>query len=249
MRNYSRWVRVVLCVVLVGGCRSAPKFAGFTAEELFTHGQRAFEAEDWDEAVDAFELLTSFDPDFPRMGEARVMLAGSYYEKGDYLTAASEFIRVLSRHQNTPLEAQAALGVCRSYVGLAPIPQRDQTHTVQALNSCGNTATDYPGTPEGAAADSLATLMHERLAEKDFDTGEFYFSRDFYDSARVYYEAVVSTYATSTFAPRSLLRLFELFTEIGYDDLAEEARTRLLQEYPESEAARSVPAVATSGGG
>ena len=245
----SRSTAILMALVIVSACQSTPKFAGYTADELFTHGERAFQDGDWEEAVEAFELLTTFDPDFPRMGETRVFLAESYYQQGDFLTAASEFIRVLSRHGGTPVEPTAALGVCRSYVGLAPIPQRDQTHTTQALNSCGNTAVDYRGTEEGTAADSLATLMLERLAEKDYSTAEFYFSRDFYDSARVYYEEVLESYSTSSYAPRSLLRLYELFTVIGYDDLAEEARTRLLAEYPDSEAAKSIPAAVNTGSG
>ncbi|MEZ4415128.1 MAG: outer membrane protein assembly factor BamD [Gemmatimonadota bacterium] len=232
------------------GCRSTPKFQGYTADELYAFGQRASEAGEWSEAVEALELLISFDPNYTRMGEARLLLADAYFQKEDYLTAASEYIRILSRYPGTELQPRAALGVCRAYVGLSPIPQRDQTHTIQALNSCRNTANDYPGREEGHFADSLAVDMAERLAEKGFQTGEFYFSRDFFDSARVYYEQVVGDWPSTSFAPRSLLRLYELFVEIGYDDLAEEARTRLLREYPESESARTLPAVAdTTGAG
>lgn len=228
-------------LLALAGCRSTPRFQGYTADELLAFGERSYTAEEWGDVIEALELLVSFDPNYPRMGEARLLLADAYFQQEDYLTAASEYIRVLSRYPGTDLEPRAALGVCRSYVGLSPIPQRDQSHTVQALGSCRNTAADYPADPSGQTADSLATAMVEKLAAKDFQTGEFYFSRDFFDSARIYYEGILEAWPGSTFAPQALLRLYELFTEIGYDDLAAEARDRLLREYPDSEAAQAVP--------
>jgi outer membrane protein assembly factor BamD len=232
---------VLAAVASAAACTSTPKFQGYTAPDLYEYAQEAYESEEWSEAIDALELLTQFDPDFPQMARARLLLAHSFKEDEQYLTAVSEYVRVLSRYASDGLLApEAALGVCESYVGMSPIYPRDQTNTIQALNSCRNAANDYPSSAEGMRADSLAADMTERLARKDFEAGDWYLSRSLFDSARIYFEVVVDEYPETPYAPLSLLRLHELFTEIGYDDLAQEALDRLEAEYPESDEARSV---------
>ena len=79
--------------------------------------------------------------------------------------------------------------------------------------------------------------MRIKLAEKELETADFYFKRKLYDSAILYYEFVISVYSDTDFAPWALMGLYQSNLAIGYDDLAEEAKQRLLMEYPESEAA------------
>lgn len=208
-----------------------------TQEEGLAYAQRRFEEGDYREAIEALEQIAAGSPDFERMPEVRLLMADAFFQDGDHLTAASEYTRVLDRYVNTPQGPPAALGVCKAYVELAPIPQRDQTFTEQALTSCGNTGRNLVGTPEGTEAQALATDMLERLAEKDFQIGDSYFRLKFYDSARIYYEDVVAEYPETPAAPRSLARLVELFTRIEYDDLADENRQRLLTDYPDSPSA------------
>ncbi len=242
---------IFLSLVVAAACTSTQEFVGMTADEAFAYAQRRFEEEDYGKAIAALERIAASQAEYARMPEVRLLMAESYYQDGDRLTAVSEFTRVLSRYPASPQAPTAALGVCRSYVALAPIPQRDQTFTQQALTACQNTAGDYAGTDIGEEAGVLATRMLERLAEKDFAVAESYFRLKFYDSARIYYEDVVAQFPGTTVAPRALLRLVELFTRIEYDDLAEQHRQRLLTDYPDSPSAKQLQGVSearTSGG-
>lgn len=233
----SRSLLILACVVGIVGCTSTPEYVGMSQEEGFAYAQRRYDDGEYKDAIEALEQITASFPDFERMPEVRLLMADAYFDDGDFLTAVSEYTRVLDRYVNTPQGPPAALGICKAYVELSPIPQRDQTFTEQALTACENTARDYPGTNQGDEAQALATDMFERLAERDFQIGESYFRLKFYDSARIYYEDVVAEYPTTPAAPRSLARLVELFTIIQYDDLAEQSRQRLLTEYPDSPSA------------
>lgn len=228
---------IVVGMIGLTACTSTPEYVGMSQEEAFAYAQRKYEAGDYEDAIEALEQIAASFPDFERMPEARLLMADAFFHDGDHLTAVSEYTRVLDRYANTPQGPPAALGICRAYVEMSPIPQRDQTFTEQALTACENTARDHPGTDEGVEAQSLATQMFERLAERDFQVGESYFRLKFYDSARIYYEDVVSEYPTTPAAPKALARLVELFTIIEYDDLAEENRQRLLTDYPDSPSA------------
>lgn len=228
---------IVVGMVGLASCTSTPEYVGMSQEEGFAYAQRKYEAGDYKDAVEALEQIAASFPDFERMPEVRLLMADAFFHDGDHLTAVSEYTRVLDRYVNTPQGPPAALGICKAYVQMSPIPQRDQTFTEQALTACENTARDYAGTNEGNEAQTLATDMFQRLAERDFQVGESYFRLKFYDSARIYYEDVVSEYPTTPAAPKSLARLVELFTIIEYDDLADENRQRLLIEYPDSPSA------------
>jgi outer membrane protein assembly factor BamD len=191
-------------------------------------------------AIDALERLTLSFGDWSRVAEARLLLADAYFEQGEYLTARSEYQRFRDRFVGHPQGSVAALGECRSLAALAPHPQRDQTHTRDAMTICGNVVVDYAGTTEADAARQIAESMRHTLAEKEYLNANHYFRRNQYDPAIKYFQFVVDLYPETEFAPRALLGLYRSNVEIGYDDLAEEARERLLRDYPGSDEAAEV---------
>ena len=123
---------------------------------------------------------------------------------------------------------------------LAPEPQRDQGYTVDAVTNCRNVAIDYAGTPQSAQAAEITDDLRLTMAEKEYLNAGFYFRREMYGSAIIYYDFVVDLYAGTEFAPWALLGIYLSNQEIGYEDEANEARDRLLREYPGSEAAAQI---------
>jgi outer membrane protein assembly factor BamD len=195
-----------------------------------------------DNAIRTLDRLLLAYGDWERVPEARLMLGNAYAAKEEYLTAATEYRRFLDRYPGHPGAADAALGRCRSYAALSPQPERDQTYTQDALRECSNAALDFAGTPQAEEATEIAREMRTKLAEKDYLNGEFYFRRDLHDSAIMYFEFVIQRYPDTEYAPLALLGIYEANMEIGYEDLAAEARDRLLAEYPDSPAADEVRA-------
>ena len=233
-------VLAALVVCLCAGCRSTPPYFGLTAPQLFEYSREAFDREDWDEAVTALERLVQGAPGFDQMAEARMLLAQAYLNKGDYITANSEFVRFSSTYPTHELMTDAALGLCRSHSRLSPILDRDQQYTVQALSSCQAVALDYPATPEAAEADSIRNVMVEKLARKDVSRGEFYFRRGLLDSGLIYFEQALEGYPDTTAAPAALLFIYRTYQRLEYEEEATEARRRLLDRYPDSPEAGEV---------
>lgn len=215
------------------------------AEALFRLAENEMAEGDEDNAIDALERLTLSFGDWSRIADARLLLADAYFEQGEYLTARSEYQRFRDRFVGHPQAPVAALGECRSLAALAPIPQRDQTHTRDALTICGNVVIDYAETSEAGEARRIGEEMRHTLAEKEYLTGSHYFRRRQWDPAIKYFEFVIDLYPDTEFAPRALLALYRANLEIAYDDLAEEARERLLREYPDTEEAAEVRAEGT----
>jgi len=246
-RNLLHLTVLVALAALLGGCASARPFQGMNAEEVYQAGMRHFEEEDWDLAIDAFESVLFSMPTFENAPQARFHLARAFYEKEEYITAASEFSRFLDRYPTHDLADDAALNHCRSYAQLSPVVQRDQTYTREAYVSCRGAAREYAGSEAGRQAAELRDRMNNKLARKVLIGGEFYLSREMYDSAIIYFRDVVENYPDSRVVADALKGLVEANTAIGYREEAEEARQRLLNEFPDSQAAQEVREVSANG--
>lgn len=244
--GYGKVVAGLFLLALVGGCASASPYQGLEPDELFEAGAREFEVGDWNKAIEVFERLTFAEPTYPRMAEARMYLARAYYNKGEYITAISEFTRVVERFRGDPQAPQASLGICQCYVAQSPNVQRDQTFTVQAWNACQNTFTDFRGTEVASQAEALRDEMEAKLAEKIFIAGDFYYRRKLYHSGIVYFNDLLNQYPRGKWASQALLRLHQSYVALGWDTEAEEVRQRLLRDFPDSEAAKEIGA---EGGG
>jgi len=222
------------------GCGSANPYQGMSDQDLFRIGQQKFEEGKWGDAIRPLDRLLITFGNSELAPQARLMMADAYFNKGDLLTARSEYQRFLDRFASDPKAPVAALGNCKSLAALSPDPERDQSYTNDAIGVCRNVVVDYAGTPQGAEAADIADQMHKKLAEKEFLNAQFYLRRKLYDSAIKYYEFVVQLYSDTEYAPEALKGIYLSNTAIGYDDLAEEARQRLLESYPDSPAAQEL---------
>ncbi len=228
-------------VSLLGtACSSAPPYSGWTSEQLYEHAQRAFEDGDWREARRAFERLVLQFPSSEHAVEARYYMARSFHESRDYLSAVSEFTRIVQVFPDHVLAGDAWMGLCASYAAMSPHPQRDQAPTEQALINCRNVANDFIGTPTGDSARTLARQMENKLAERTFGEGSHYYRNRLLDSAELYFLNLLRLYPESDSAPRAMARLVDIYERWGWDDQRDEFRRRLLQDFPDSSEARAL---------
>jgi len=223
-----------------GGGQS--RYQGLSPDELYQMAEAEFAEGQHDNAIRALDRILRDHGDWDRVAEARLMLGNVYFDRDDYLTARAEYNRFMDRYPGHPGAPDAALGICRSLSALAPIPQRDQGYTREAISACRNVVIDFAGMEQSAEAARISNALRHTLAEKEFLNAEFYADRNMWDSAIKYYEFVVNLYPESDFVPGALLGIYRMNMAIGYEDLADDARQRLLDEHPESDAAAEVRA-------
>lgn len=242
--RFLRFTALLLPFLATAACASAPRFAGMTADELFAAGEREFEEGDWEEAAEILDhlLLRVADPSFARAAEARYMLAQAYFNNEDYLTAQGEYVRFVDRFPGHEQAPEAALGICRSFAALSPIPERDQTYTEQAVTVCRNVVLDYSGFDDEVAqeAQDIVNRMRSKLGEKVYLNARHYFDREFWDSAIIYFEDIVENYGDTQWAPKAIVGMIEAYGEVGYDEEVEQWRQTLLNSYPDSPEARAI---------
>lgn len=232
------WVPALL---LGSACASAgPNYAAMTPEQVFEQAQASYQAGKWSDAISAFERFVLTYPTHPRVQEARFKLADSYFGKKEYITSAAEFARLSSEFPAGPYADDARFKVCESYERLSPKPALDQQYTRAAIEHCQSLETYYPSSDYVPRAREITIELTNRLGEKAYEGGEFYYKRKAYDSAIVYFERAVREYPTTIWAPRALLRLYQTYTTIGYQEEAAAAKAKLIADYPGSPEAKTV---------
>lgn len=240
------------CVLLLAACGGNQSPAQLAPDALYERGMAAYRAGSYGRAAELLDLFLQGSLGDPRSAEARISLARARMQRREYVLAAGDFTRLLNESPPDSLQQPARFGLCEAYHSLSPKPQLDQEYTGGALAYCESVATTYPGTPEAQQAAGWVVEMKTKLAQKTYDTGMFYFKRGAYDAAVIYFNEAVEQFPETSVAPMALLRVVESYDRIGYKEEADEARARLLRDYPQSAEARSVqpaaPAAATGGG-
>lgn len=232
---------VLVLVALAAACGpKEPPLDQFDAAGLLDRGIAAYQAEDWTEAIRYLDHFVLENPRHERVQEARFYLADAYYGREEYVTAAGRFTRLAEDYPSGQWADDARFKVCQSYRQLAPEATLDQTYTQAAIDHCQSLIVYHPDSEHVAAAREIIASMENRLARKEFLTGDFYARREAFDSAILYYESVLARWPQSTVAPDALRAMIEAYEEIGYDEEADAARERLLRDYPESPAARAL---------
>lgn len=228
---------LALAAVAACGARG-PQLSQFDADQLLAYATERIEAEKWNDASRALETFIFQYPTHPRYQESRYRLAQVYYDRGDYLSAASEFARLADDYPNGELADDARFGVCESYARVSPKPQLDQEYTRTAIVHCESLLGFYPNSDYAPRARELITELRNKLAEKLFLTGRTYLRLKAYDSSIIYFNDVLEQYPASAAAPKALYGLYEAYTGIGYSADADATKERLLREFPDSDEAR-----------
>lgn len=240
--NPMRRFAVLSLLVLAGCVQRAPNLALLTPDELYQRATAAYEAGEYGRAIPLLDAFAQQHLGDPRAPEARLMLGRAHMEKKEYITAATHFQRLVNDYPASPLQLDARFGICQAYDRLSPRPALDQEYTQTALLHCESISQYYPGTPQAEQAAELVGELRLKLARKVFQAGEFYFKRKAYDAAAVYFREVVAQFPQTSVAPTALSNLVETYTLIGYVEEAQEARERLLRDYPDSPEAQALRA-------
>lgn len=238
--RFARYI-LVLGLLLTAGCGARePSLATLSPDDLYSRGMEAYEERDWSRATRMLEYFVAQYLGDPRAPTARMTLGDLHMTRREYAIATTHYQRLVIDFPADPRALEARFNICEAYYRLSPEPALDQEYTVSALAHCQSVAENFPGTGESGTAQEHIDDLRWKLAKKVYDTGVFYFRRRAYDAAVVYFQEVLSQYPTSEHAPAALERLVETYGRIGYVEDAEEAKERLLSEYPDSPEAQEV---------
>lgn len=148
---------------------------------------------------------------------ARFLLAECHLKQSEFLEAARQFQRIADEAPSSRLAPNALVRAGDAYSRLWKGPQLDPTYGESALSTYREVTARFPGTQAARRAGLRTLELNERFAEKEFDNGDFYLRWKAFDSAILYFKNVVALYGQTSFAPRALLRLVDIYDRLEYD--------------------------------
>lgn len=238
----SRRALVATLLLLAAACHPEFELTKFpTNEALYRAATEEYARGRWDNAVSAFEKLTT---DLPArdtlLPRAHWYLARAHQERAEWVLAATSFSRLTESFPDDTLSDDAALESARSYRRLWRKPALDPTYGESALAAYNTLLGLYPTSPLLPVARKELSELEEMFAQKNYLSGMYYFRRGGFDSGIIYFKDVVTRYPTTSSARQAQLRLVESYKKIRYREDAEESCSALRKSFPNDAEVRTV---------
>ncbi|MDB4949644.1 MAG: hypothetical protein JWM27_2293 [Gemmatimonadetes bacterium] len=235
-----RTAAAALGSVLLAGCHPKKAPEPVSPDTVYQRAQQAYANGKNGRAATLFEQFLALSPGDPRVPTATYLTARARMGTHEYVTAAAQFLRVVNDFPADTLARTARMGLCEAYVHLSPRPQLDQDYTNSAIAYCESYGQLYPNTPQADRAALMVQALQSKLAQKEYETGVFYFRRKAYDASVIYFTRAAAEFPQTPFAPAALLKLYEAYAAVGYVEERDAAKARLLKDYPSSPEAKSL---------
>jgi outer membrane protein assembly factor BamD len=205
-----------------------------TSQALYRAAMDEYNHGRWDNAVAAFEKLTT---DLPArdtlLPRAHWYLARAHQQREEWVLAATSFSRLTESFPDDTLAPAAALEGARSYRKLWRKPTLDPTYGENALATYNTLLSLYPQSPQAEIGKKEVAELEEMFAQKNYLAGLYYFRRGGYDSGIIYFKDVLTKYPTSPTARLAQLRLVDAYKAIRYREDAADACAALRKSYPD----------------
>ena len=227
-------VRALPALALAAACHHFDPRSYTVPEDLYQASMREFRAGHYEKSHAGFQAITfsvgARDTLYPL---ARFFLAESYFGQGDFVTAAQEFRRVADENPNHRLAPDALLRAADSYAKLWEKPDLDPSNGQTALATYQELAGRFPGAPATHVATTRLRALNEKFAKKEMDIGLFYFRRNAFDSAILYFKDMIASYPSASLVPEAYVYIVRSYHAIGYTDQETEFCNALRQYYPQ----------------
>jgi outer membrane protein assembly factor BamD len=242
--NIGLWPRVraalmmLGAVIIVAACTSGPaevEYVEQPVEDLYNEALDLLQAEDYLEAVNAFDEVERLHPYSIWATRAQLMVAFAHYQQGNFDDTILAAERFLQLHPGSPEAPYAHYLAAISFYDQIVDVGRDQAMTEMAMYNLEQVVLRYPETDYARDARLKIDLAREHLAGKEMEVGRFYLNRRRYVAAINRFRTVVDEFQTTSHVPEALHRLTESYLSLGVTEEAQAAAAVLGYNFPGSE--------------
>jgi outer membrane protein assembly factor BamD len=198
-----------------------------------------FDVTPYQDAIDKFQEVVDNYPYSEYAVQAELKIADSYFEQERWDEALSyyrDFAELHPEHAKVPYTIYRAALCHARKSGTA---DRDQTSTREAVAALDQLMTRYPTAPEAREAEELWRDLRTKLGEHVLGIGDFYWTREEYQSAAGRYRQVLDEYPGLGLDAEALYKLGLCYTHMNREDEARRIFEVILQNYEDSEVARA----------
>lgn len=206
------FVLLAFLALLVGGLGcSTTQVDENDPKSLMTDAEEEIASDHYQIAVDKLKTIKNKFPYSKQATEAHLRIGDVYFLQESYAEAAAVYESFRDLHPKHEKTAYAMFRLAKSFFNDIPSPiSRDLTPASRALEAYLDFTRRYPDAPEGVEAKKDISEIRNLLADKELYVADFYFKRDFYDSAKPRYKKVLELYPETPSATKAQDKLAEI---------------------------------------
>lgn len=259
-----RWIACILVLIL--SCSGAQVKKGPDAKELYDEASKELEGrklfwlipvKDYQAAIESFQKVIDRYPYSQWAVLAELKIADATFLKGDYLEAVNLYKEFQKRHPTNENIPYVIFQMGLSYLNyqddlsiFGGIPHdKDLIAVENAIVEFVYVTDYYPTSPYAEKAGEKAVICKNIVAKHELYVGDFYFSRNKYQSAIPRYRRIVEEFPGSLVFERALYDLGLCYVNINESSNAREILTRLIESFPQgaytSEARRILASISS----
>ena len=215
---------MILIFLLVFSCSSKKieeiEYVEREVDEIYNSAIDLMNNEKFISAAEEFNEVERQHPYSIWATRAQIMSAYVKYKVQDYDMAIGAAQRYIDLHPGADDVDYAYYLIALCYYERINDVKRDQSYTVQALNSFKNLNNRFPNSRYIRDANLKIDLINDHLAGKEMDVGRTYLKLNNYIAAINRFKNVVDLYSKTSHVPEALARLTELYLYLGIYDQA-----------------------------
>ncbi len=217
-------------------------------EILYRQGLERFNKRDYSEALKIFEQIKSSFPDSPPYTQwAEIKVGDCHFFKKEYVEAIAayeEFKKTRPTHEDISY-VQYQIGM--AYFSQMRTHDRDQTSTKKALSNFEYLVANTPPSIFTEKALEKIEICKKQLADHEFYIANFYYKQEKYQAAANRLEGLLEKFPKRGEEDKTLFLLGKSYLELDQWEKAEDAFTRIVNEYPKSSHYREVRTILDQG--
>ena len=184
-------------------------------------------------------LINTYDTS-EYLAKAKLAIADSWYREGGshgLAQAEAEYKDFILFYPNMEEAAESQWKVCQIHYKQMEKVDRDSAQAVRAEDECKALMVQFPNSKYVPQAQQMLRNTQEVLAQKEFQTGAFYYSKGAYPAAANRLSFVVDQYPLYSGAADALWQAADSFVRMGdrFENQAAEDYTRIVKDYPLSD--------------
>ena len=246
--SISRVFLVALCAVaaaLAGGCSSAKRRQGPTAEEIYEQARKDLNTGDYTNSIRLYEQLESRYPfaNMARQGQLDLMYA--YYMGREPESAedqADQFIRENPAHPRVDyayyikgLATFEGVPNCLERWLRADLNKRPPIDARKSFQAFQTLVQRFPNSEYAPDSRQRMVFLRNRLADYEVAVAEFYLERAAYVGAINRAKFALENYDGAPSMRKALEVMVDAYEKLGMPDLSANAAKVLAENFPDSE--------------
>ena len=176
-------------------------------------------------AIDKLRVIKNKFPYSKYATDAQLKMGDVYFLEESYGEAAAVYESFRDLHPKHEKIPYAMFRIAKSYYNDLPDPlARDMTEGQKAMDAYNEFLKRFPTAPEAEEAKKDVLEVRQKLASKELYIANFYFKRDYFDSAKGRYAKILDLYPDTAAAKEAQEKLNRIAEEKKKES-ASDART------------------------